>query len=762
MTRKLPVTLAAMLALASPALAEDITAAVRAAKAATFELTGGTEYTGYSISAAFDGGITYDNERAMIAPDKDNDYPPVYIYYRIAPEFRSSDNIVVTSFKMRRSGHSYDSERMPLRMRLEASPTGMADGDDWVVLAENHEDFPGGDIGHVPTADEMEFTVAVPRCCQGHYRNYRFVFTPRHQFVNAFHELYLNGEISQRPAPERLTWDGGAEAAWDATSANWKDEAGAAVAWKPLAAALVGRSLSVVGSQQVSALQLGDVSPMTVSGGSLRFASPAGVGLRSSTTVGADVSSLEGDDTADACVTGTRELAVGDYLPRDLDDSSQKKGLETIYWRNRRLADITGFAPAVLLYSGDSEGAGKVSGAKDFVSDGLTATAWFWRYYSKGDASINRYAWIAVKVQFKQVGNDITAQVLRGGYVWVNGYDPTQGGEIDYEKVLPDSTAYFYDKRATTTSPYVGIRNLLAQSHVKSGLEVVNTRHWEVRLVEKLPADSTDPYTGRKVLYATNLKLSEITGFSASTLWYNEAGEPATACRLTRANGAITVQFQRVYWTNVLCVKAEFTQEGDDVYVKALYAKYKNSTTTIGTDFDNAGGSQQILNPNAEIGYTLSDIVPVVTRAVCTFDGAFAVRGAVTADNVDLAFGGDVLVGDAEMFAATPVTLKDGAALSVAAGVAATTPGLAVTGTVSVAFADGASLAVGAVDLAPDAQIELGGTLGATSFRVGTSATLSRAELKKFSVSDKSLRIVQDAEGYLTAVPRPGLMQIFR
>lgn len=48
------------------------------------------------------------------------------------------------------------------------------------------------------------------------------------------------------------------------------------------------------------------------------------------------------------------------------------------------------------------------------------------------------------------------------------------------------------------------------------------------------------------------------------------------------------------------------------------------------------------------------------------------------------------------------------------------------------------------------------------AFRVGTSATLPRSVLKKFSVANKGLRVVQDEDGYLKTALPPGLMLLFR
>ncbi len=751
------VALALIPGFAYSAFAEDITAAVRAANAATFGLTGGTEYSAsYPISKAFDGLYNNDNARAMISPA--SGYPLIAVYYHISDDFCPGTGVVVTAFTMRRSPNNFDSERTPLRMRLEASPSGDANADDWVLLAENYEDFPGCESGHTPTEDEISFTVGVPRFRQGAYRHYRFVFNPRPTFVNTLHELFLEGDVSGGSIPERLTWNGGS-ASWDASTQLWKNKDGTSVSWKSFSSAVSSNSLTTLGAKDVAALDFGNEESLAVSGDQIRFVAPAGIGLRNSATLSVDVGSPYGQDTETACVTGTRQTDYT-YLPRD----TNKTGHETIWWQNRRLRDITGFAPAVLWYSGDRDGVGKACGAKDFVNDGQNASIWFWRYYASGNVDL-RHAWIAAKVQFRQVGDDIAAKVVRGGYVWVDGYDLTQGAEIDYEAKKNSLTADIYDDSGALASPYVGVKNLLAQNLSKPGLEVVNTRHPGLQLKsgERLPADAEDSYTGSNVLFATNMRLSEMTDFSSVNLWYNATSEPATAHCMKREDGSMTVQFQRVLSTNLLCVKVRFSQEGDDVYAQAIYAKYKNQVTETGVDFDTASGVGAVTIAGAQAkGYGVSDVVPVVRRTVCSFDGDFAIRGAVTADNVDLAFGGDVTIFDAETFAETPIRMKGGSSLSLADGVAATVPGLSVAGAVTLTFGADSSLVIDDLDLAEGAQVNIVGLVRGVAFRVGTAATLSRADLKKFKVPETGMRVVQNSEGYLSVEPLVGMRVLIR
>ena len=749
---------------AFPVLSEDITAAVRAATgSASYGLTGGTEYsTSYPIRLAFDGQYAADGHRAMISPDGSGG--PISVYYHISSDFRPGESIVVTNFTMRRSPQSYDSDRTPLAMRLEASPSGDAEADDWVLLAENYEDFPGCASGHVPTADEISFSVKVPKFRQASYRHYRFVFNPRPTFVNNFHELFLNGIISTCPTPERLTWSGGS-AQWDSSSLLWKNTNGTLVAWSPFSTAVSSNALAVSGAKDVAALDFVDKASAEVSGSPLRFAAPSSIGLRDSATVQANVSSLYGQDTETACVSGSRKPGYT-YLPRSGTD--QRKGLETIWWQNRRLRDITGFASAVLYYSGDGINTTKPQGVKHFVNDGQTASVWFWRYYT---GSSDRCAWIAAKVQFRQVGNDITAKILCGGFAWVAGFDQTQGAEIDYEANKLSFAAGIYDDTGNSSMSYnFGVKNMLAFSHAKDGLDVVSTRHLErcLQFMERLPHDATDTRTGSNVLFATNIKLSEITGFSSAAFYLHNPTNytPAAVHNMKVEDGAVTVQFQRIANPYLLCVKVRFTQVGDDIYARAEYAKFKENVVETGMDFDAASGLGviRILDASGQVsgGYTVSDIVPVISRAVCSFDGDFAIRGAVAADNVDLAFGGNVTVADEDTFAATPILLKGGSALSLVDGGEATISKLSVAGAITLTFGTNASLSIGELDLQENALVNVVGLQQGASLRIGTSAALPREALKKFTVGDDTMRFVQNAEGYLSVERVPGFRVIFR
>ena len=757
--------------LALTSSAEDITALVRAADKATFDLDGTEPYSAsYPLSMAFDGRYWDDKYRLLLKQQKTAG--TFMLYYHIADDFRPGEEIRVSAFRMHRSKNGYDSLRTPSRMRLEASVTGEKDGT-WVPLAENLVPFVGcgeGYKNYVPKDDELEFVVAVPIRRQGDYRHYRFVFdqSPDGETTD-FAELYLDGMILNRNwAGEPLTWNGGEGGTWDATAENWKTPGGEASTWTPNVVANVdAESIGVSGVQDVSSLRFYGSS---ILGGGLRFVYPGSLEFLNPLTVGSDISVRTEADTLAGCVFGERTT---DYAFLPVGDGGKTPGKEVIWWKNRQLGSIVGFKTAMLWYIGDCKTyddayiykniltGQKTVYAKDFKNDGKTASVWFWRYYSKSGTT-GSIAWLCAKVSFKQVGPDISAWVERIGFKWSADYKIDEGGKIDYEKFFTDTNTPFRDDtNIPSGETYAGLKDLIPIS--STDLSVTGNAVGDIVLQGKLLPDPDNKMTGQKMLFMKDAFLSQIVGFDSAKVWYI-VSSPAFAqgYYFTKTDDLITVQFQRIYsGNNVLCVKVEFTQEGDDIYARAVYAKYLNNTTECGANFDEVGGAFEISTSRegytSPSGYTASDIVPILDDLPCTFAGKFDVDRKVTAMHARLRFGGVVTVRNAETFAATPIGLVDGAKLDIAEGVAATVPKLTVSGNVTLGLGTGATLAAGEADLSAAEKVTLPDDYDG-ALRIGTSATLDRATLRKFFYKSNAYRVVQDADGYLRTELKPGFI----
>ena len=763
------VAVAAVVACAFPASAEDITAAVRAAGKGTASLTDGfvPYYSNQPASKAFDGNHTEETGRLLIKQEAVQQGQEVWVRYDIADDFQPGMDIVVESFTFWYSICGGDQPRTPTWMRLEASVTGN-DGD-WVVLAKNDE------IKSPFVWENREdhfYTVAVPVVRQKSYRHYRFV-SSKVASILTIHELVLNGQIVT-PLTD-LTWNGGAGGTWDAAEKNWKNGDGDDVAWIPAARANIGETgPAVSGELFVGEIRFtGEITPTITGPGTLKLDNPARIGVAADGIMTASVDdSFYGEDTDDSCAEGTRTTDYT-YLPRQ-SDSEKKTGRAVVWWRNRRLADIVGFENATIYYSGN-----RVAAPHKFVNNGSTASVQFQgvNAYSGTRGGPGNWAELGAKVEFAQVGPDITARLVCAGFVWSQDFLKKEGcwdeatETVDLDKHSPGCVIYDDSKPSGTVA---GLKDLLAITSWNRGLTLLDRREpAEVVLTGRLVPDvATEGMTSVRVLYAKNMKLADIVDFSPATLHYtSDEGSEALPYNVRRTASAINVQYQRMYSsTAIICVKAEFTEVDGNVYVQGMYAKYKNGVTAadLGFDFDyQTGGGITTFYGTAsdgktfyKAGYGLSKILlPTVKNLSYGFNGSFNVVGKVRTERVDLTFGGAVAVSSADTFAETPLALTDGAALSVAEGIAAVTPKLTVTGAATLTFADGASLEAEDIDLSAAETVTVVAADGAKWMKVGRA--LTKAELKKFAPGD-GFRARQDADGWLFAERVPGIILIVR
>lgn len=751
-------TLAFMTAfLMSAGWAADITAEVRAGGGATYDrVEGGTVYSGSAIGRAFDGLYVDDGNRLLLTPSPSGGQ--MKIYYTINDDFHPNDKFVVESFTFRRSQRAYDYERSPTRMRLE----GSADGTDWVLLAENADAFPlvnNKGKADLPSDDveHLEYTVPVPRVRQANYRKYRFTTlsyataTPNPVVI---HELFLNGRIVSSP---ELTWNGGRTGGtWDATTENWLTSGGEATAWIPGSCAYVdAESLTVDGKVVVGALRFPDGRTPVISGGTLQMVYPGEIDVsHADLQVSSDVvaAGFSGEDTVTSCAQGERD-ATYTMLPRS--ESDETAGKEVVWWKNRCLRDVAGALSAKVLYSGNWRS--DPFAVSSFRNDGTQASCWFWQYYSQKDAGAS-YAWLVVKVNFTQVGADICARLNRGGFVWLSTAQyGTDGSKIDFEGVTINRGKVWDDAHTGLSGTTIGIKDILLKTEIASSGLCVNNVSDAWRLVDgRLPRDPDNKNAGVAVDYFRNMTLDDIVGFESAGLHYgNGDGLIAQPFHLSRSADSLTVQFQRMNGTAVIGVMVQFCQNGPNVSARAVYAHYTYDHP-LGWNLDNTG-SQPIALPGDSTGYNVSGIVPILAKRSVELAGNVSVADGIGLHALDLALSGEsVALSDVSGSGSLVLAPGTGIAQTVAVNAPGTVvPRAAIVGSTALAFADGATLAFGTLDLHEATAARVPVTLGENMLRIGTSSNLTKGELKLFAPPGKCAR--QDENGYLTLEDAPGL-----
>jgi len=780
MTPKHTLFRTALLAVATVAFAgrasaqTDLTAVVRAGNAATNWLEGATTYYTLQnlVGTAFDGLLYYDADRLLAKPTPAGNH--FSIYYTIDESFRTNEEFIVEAFTFRRSNKSYDWDRTPNRIRLE----GSTNGTDWALLAENADAFPLVNNKspveyNIPSNDveHLEYTVDVPHIRQANYRKYRFTmmgYTTVAPGIVAVHELFLKGRIvPSRTANPELTWNGGRTGGtWDATTANWLTPDGVATAWMPEARAYIDADdLTVDGTVSVGALRFPGGKAPVISGGTLHLAYPSTIDIShadlqiSSAVTDAPQS---GEDTTTSCARGTRDTAYT-MLPRD--ETTTTTGKEVVWWRNRRLCDVSGVMSANIYYNGTWRGEGAVN---DFTNDGERASCWFWRKYAQGsDATGEKIAWLAVKVEFRQDGLDITARLVTGGYKWLyvaeHGSD---GSKIDFEHNQP-STAQVEDDTHHVVSGgsvySVGLKDILLRTTtVPMGLLADNRSAISRLTDDRLPPDPNDNMTGVAVDYFQDMTLDEIAGFVGAGVHYGSGnGVQAWPFHFVRGEDYITVQFQRYDSTAVIGVKVEFRQNGPNVSARAVYAHY-TWDDELGCDLDNKGG-QPIAKANEGSGYNVSMIEPILATRKVTLSGPVSFQGDLETYALELRLAGAQVALPASTTGSGTLVFApaSGVTQTVTVGSpASSVPSVSVVGSTSLAFDEDATLSIGTLDLSNATAMTLPATLEANAFRVGTSNVLTKAELRKLAPSGK--RALQDADGYVSLSDMPGLLLFFR
>ena len=263
----------------------------------------------------------------------------------------------------------------------------------------------------------------------------------------------------------------------------------------------------------------------------------------------------------------------------------------TCLWKNVNLADITDF------YC-DMGGASMTTrrNCPGFCTsnDGETADVQF-RYFEGG------VIW-CVKVRFTQNGDDVYGQAIYAKYAT---------GQASIESVNFDTGGKGGTVATSLSTKGYGTFNVVA----------CNSNH-----AQYFSPIYPNFATTTKTLYWQNTSLAYIRNFSCTMDGSSMSHVPWSPGFCTSNDGGTAnVQFRNFSGLNgangnTMCVKVVFTQEGDDVYGQASYAKYAQNQTSIeAVNFDNAGTSFSLATSSSANGY-----------------GALTIRGWGTGRTVDL------------------------------------------------------------------------------------------------------------------------------
>lgn len=208
-----------------------------------------------------------------------------------------------------------------------------------------------------------------------------------------------------------------------------------------------------------------------------------------------------------------------------------------------------------------------------------------------------------MKVRFTQNGDDVYGQAIYGKYAL---------NQASIESVDFDTGGTSYGVATSFSTKGYGAFNVVAcdSSHTQYFSPIY-----------------PNFATTTKTLFWRNTSLAYIRNFSCTMDGASMGHVPWSPGFCTSNDGgAANVQFR--YFSgvngangNTTCVKVVFTQEGDDVYGQASYAKYAQNQASIeAVNFDNTGNSYSLATSSGANGY-----------------GALTIRGWGKGRTVDLA-----------------------------------------------------------------------------------------------------------------------------
>lgn len=606
-------------------------------------------------------------------------------------------------------------------------------------------EFQAGDTNY-------EYEFRVPRACQRNYRRYRLKFSGRDAPGDRLcvSEIKFFGSFRQHLD---LIWNGPSTGGtWDAASRNWLHN-GIATNWIPGARAVINASdLSVNGTQVVCGMKFADVDNPTVCGGTFEFIPSATIDVGSATnvTIASDLSgAFTGEDAVSGCVLGERTSMTN--LPR-LSAAKPQEGESVIWWRNRNLEDVTRVVSGNIYF--DAYKGQKSAQPLVWSEDRTTATCWLYYQHGSGESGLS---WVAVKLELKQVGTDIAARLIKGGYVWLQPDEyGDDGSKIDFDELAAFRIQNIKDD---ANDGKVGLKDILLESSCTPCVSIVNGLDGGIsRCQDKLPRDANKQ--GVWTTVAEGVRLSEFQPGDADVYYNNSDVERGYPCYEIRTEDALSIQYHRMNQGGdaLLGVKVEFRENEGCIQARHVYSKYQRGDHAYpgGCDFDAEG----IVNSQFEVAFRTFSL----SARTVNLSGDVDLKGELFLYRTDVRFTGSsvglpVSATVDGLLAFAPASGTQ--AIGVSAG-SHILPAATFAGQTSIAFAEGGSLAIGEVDLDAATSIGLPAGLGQTAFRIGESAVLSKAELKKFTIADSTRRAVQDANGYIRDAERGGLILLFR
>ena len=737
--------IALVCAIASPGVfgAIDITAYMRSVGSDSYsmDIYGDTEMAnGYSSAAAVDGvyavsDVRVSAGRVLFAKNITSGLNPCDLRYSLRTFGGTNFIGRVSAFTVYRlhADANNDFTRSPTRFALY----GSNGGDAWTLLFANDEAV-------VWDEATRSVTFAIPPEKQNLYSQFRFAVdasTASASYVG-YHELVLTGDLY-----ESRVWTGATGPEWNAVDANWEGNTGAAPLWDDVDVGVFGDRASnravVVDESGVilDGLVVQDAG-YSFSGGNLNMRPSAQFTISASATISSDIA-----DVVPSATPAQRE-----YLPYTADKST---GTWVKLWENRILAATT-FTGGYINITSWGAGPATVCHPVTNALDGSVSVQF--QYLPEGENK----PLFCIKVEFKQIERDIWARAVYSGYSWSVRDGTGELGE-DFDSDSKKNTANDLDKRNVKDITVADLP--CAPLRFNVGSSVVEDCYGG----SCLPGSGSNAKTGEEVLCWANRNLRDLDAIESFS-FYDGNSSITTATLHYFENNGETASFQLQYnrapsadgRTPRLCVKVELRQDGSDIKGRVVYAKYhwyQSGEEAVAMDFDPVSASSSAVNvrddSHASDGYGAGDL-RARFRSWIRITGDFESAQDIEINGGVLSLGASSLslAQDVSGTGTLEFSPESGTqTVSVGADAAPTVGAARFSGTVTLEVAKGGSIAFDSVSFADGAIVNLvvpGGASANQSVRVGTTASLTSAELAHFLVDGNPVKY-QTEDGWLAA-----------
>lgn len=722
----------------------DITAALRAAGAANYSVEiGPSEKLGADgLTGLADGDYTTDSGRLLLLVNGKgaSARSSLDTYYTATPEGKPTVNYLVSAFTVCRI-HT-QSWNWKTRTAHDFSLEGSVDGVSWRVLYRTPE--------RLDWSVDSQKTFSIPLENRFPCRHYRFRMHPlspadssvEDTWSIGIQELALYGEeISD------LIWNGQAGDVWSATAETWLGRFGGTSPWISGAEAFFDRDalseVTVDGQQTVEALRFNSTNRFVLSGSALAMPWQA------------NILAGYGDVVNVALHSGTESRAHTGWLPAAA--CNRTDGMPVLLWERRRLSELTAFSANLRQNSAATPAEGYRI-VRD--PDGRWADVQFQRNADSGSPP----PLLCIKVRFEQIGEDIWGRILYARYSRVEGRAFGDDFDVVVDKI---GSVAVYDG----TSGSYGLKDIVATGDgwtaesVEPSVCVTFPATFETKAAVApstwLLQAEDNPKTGRPVVYWKNRRVSDLAEITSGVFSYSGNEKATSVHYFTNDGTTATVQFQANSGNPGarLCVKVEFTQQGDNVLARAVYVKYDWGDTGP-HDFDpvvNDGSKNVVYDGKSwSAAYSVRDICG-------TFRGGdLTLNGALDKDTDLLTAGEGRLTLGMESVDLCHVSVSSGTTLRLASASEQQTAIVSADcmfdrmifgGRTTLSLTDGAALLIGAISLEAAGEVTVDGNLEGNVLRIGTTKCLTTSERAK--IRFRGRRVAQDENGYLR--PAPGL-----